>query len=200
VTVKPADLHPRSGTEYAYVLNCTDGRSKKPRPVVVIASASGKALAADVLTGADHAELKSVSTSGGIKIRVFDQYKKVSYDRPYVIKWNAKAKNTVVTKEAIPGYVKTTHSLSAQMKANAKITAVTGSKANLSKLKAHGKKFAAAKQQNVYCDYVSKTKGKCAVVFYKGNKGHYALFNLTKSGSKYKATSVRVVVADAFGG
>lgn len=198
--VKAGDVHPNKGTEYSYVLNCTDGKSDTPRPVIVVASSTGKALSATVLEGRSFGVVKSVSKSGGVKVRVFEDYKNfVDYDRTYTVKWTSAGKK-VVSKQSTPGYVKATYNLAVQMKNGSKLTAVKASTTSLSKLKSFGKKYAAASTRHAYCDYISSTQGQCAILYIKGNTGHYALFNASKSGSTYKATSVRVVSAEVSGG
>lgn len=191
--VKAGDVHPNKGTECSYVLNCTDGKSHTPRPVIVVANSSGKALSATVLEGRNYGVVTSVSKAGGVKVHVYEDYKNfVNFDRTYTVKWTSVGKKDV-SKQATPGYVKATYNLAVQMKNGSKITAVTASSTSMSKLKSFGKKYATNKSRHSYCDYITSTKGQCAILYIKGNTGYYALYNIAKSGNAYKATSVKIV-------
>lgn len=193
VTIKSADLLPTKGTEFAYVLNCVPSGAADSRAVVVIASSTGKALSAKVLPEGAWGFVTSASSSKGVKVTSYEEYKGfVNFERRYTAKWSTKYDKVVVTRHAAPGYVKATYNLAVQMNTGKKITAVKGSSTSLSALTKFGKKYKANKDHFSYCENLGSGKGQCGLLYYKSDRAYFAVFNMVKSGTAYKATSVKV--------
>ncbi len=194
-SAKQADVHPNKGKEYVYVASCL-GSNGVWTERLVITNSKGKALTTAVVGKDTISFVSSASKKSGIKLQVADAYQKhTGYLRVDSAKVNSKTKKIKITKGKVPGYVKPAHNLSTQLAKGKKVTAVSGSKANVKKLSNFGKAYKKAKASDrfAYCTPAAKSSknGVCTLSYFKGSKIHNASFDIAKSGKKYKVSKVK---------
>lgn len=193
--LKQVDVHPTKGKEWVFTTTCNAG-DWGADDVLVVANSKGKIIKSKVFTGAV-VDVKSASKKSGISLLVGDFYKTkgdvtgVNYWRSATYKWNTKSKKFTYKKSAVPTWVKSVAKATEQAHDGKSVTALKGSKANLTKFSSHTRAMNSEGGLIIACDpYVAK-RTECIVLSNLPDPAFEAFdFSFKKSGSKYKISKV----------
>lgn len=186
-----ANVHPRSGSEYVFTVDCETGGRYFTH--LVVTNAKGSIIHNQRMTQSYdlYSEVVGASARKGVTFYSTQAHRDFTYyERKFTAKWSKSAKKFTVKKAAVPGYVKPVDTFAKQVRTGKTFTSTKLTKAAQKKVRAFNKKADRSGQRWTNCVTVTANRGLCTIGYLSDDNLDMMTFNISKVGKTFKVANI----------